>query len=121
MQRRLNCVYIPMYFSVEYLLQLHDDGYSSDSDEFLLGRFIQSYGTHIIVGMAVGGQDLVCVRQKSSSPIPPADLRRHLEDLGDFLFSDSRSPSLMQRKTGDGKHKVLLHFFFFLFLYFFWG
>ncbi|KAH7521512.1 hypothetical protein FEM48_Zijuj07G0041400 [Ziziphus jujuba var. spinosa] len=78
----------------------------SQWDPAELSRFIQSYGTHIIVGMAVGGQDLVCVRQKSSSPIPPADLRRHLEDLGDFLFSDSRSPSLLQRKTGDGKHKV---------------
>ncbi|KAM6545677.1 hypothetical protein CsatB_026413 [Cannabis sativa] len=75
-------------------------------DPAALSRFIKSYGTHIIVGMAVGGQDLVCVRQKSSSPIPPADLRGHLEDLGDILFSDSRSPSLMQRKTGDGKHKV---------------
>ncbi|KAL5542834.1 hypothetical protein UlMin_010544 [Ulmus minor] len=75
-------------------------------DPAALSRFIQSFGTHIIVGMAVGGQDLVCIRQKSSSPIPPADLRRHLEDLGDILFSDSTSPSLLQRKTGDGKHKV---------------
>ncbi|EXB37835.1 hypothetical protein L484_003128 [Morus notabilis] len=75
-------------------------------DPAALSRFIESYGTHIIVGMAVGGQDLICVRQKSSSPIPPADLRRHLEDLGDILFSDSRSPSLLQRKTGDGKHKI---------------
>lgn len=72
----------------------------------LLGRFIQTYGTHIIVGMAVGGQDLVCVKQKPSSPIPSADLRRNLEDLGDFLFSDG-SPSLMQMKTRDGKQKVL--------------
>ncbi|XP_023912363.1 MACPF domain-containing protein At1g14780 [Quercus suber] len=74
-------------------------------DPALLSRFIQTYGTHIIVGMAVGGQDLVCVKQKPSSPIPPADLRRHLEDLGDFLFSDG-SPSLMQMKTRDGKQKV---------------
>jgi hypothetical protein len=59
--------------------------------------------------MAVGGQDLVCVKQKPSSTIPPADLRRHLEDLGDFLFSDGRSPSLMETKTRDGKEKVL-HF-----------
>jgi hypothetical protein len=73
----------------------------------LLGRFIQTYGTHMIVGMAVGGQDLLCVKQKPSSPIPPADLRRYLEDLGDFLFSDQRSPSLLQRKTRDGKQKVL--------------
>ncbi|GMH08065.1 hypothetical protein Nepgr_009905 [Nepenthes gracilis] len=37
-----------------------------------LSRFIQNYGTHIIVGMAIGGQDLVCVRQQPSSMIPPA-------------------------------------------------
>lgn len=76
----------------------------------LLGRFIQTYGTHIIVGMAVGGQDLICVRQKPSSAIPPADLRRYLEDLGDYLFSDGKSPSFLERKTRDGKQKV---FFFF--------
>ncbi|KAH9649428.1 MACPF domain-containing protein [Citrus sinensis] len=72
----------------------------------LLGRFIQTYGTHIIVGMAVGGQDLICVRQKPSSAIPPADLRRYLEDLGDYLFSDGKSPSFLERKTRDGKQKV---------------
>ncbi|KAM5569786.1 MACPF domain-containing protein [Rosa sericea] len=73
-------------------------------DPAALSRFIHSYGTHIIVGMAVGGQDLVCVRQKSSSPVPPADLRRHLEDLGDFLFSDG--PSLLRGKTRNGKQKI---------------
>ncbi|KAK9288202.1 hypothetical protein L1049_016651 [Liquidambar formosana] len=70
-----------------------------------LSRFIQKYGTHIIVGMAVGGQDLICVRQRPSSAIPPAELRGHLEDLGDSVFSD-QSPSLLQRKTRDGKQKV---------------
>ncbi|CAI0397735.1 unnamed protein product [Linum tenue] len=71
------------------------------------GRFIRTYGTHIIVGMAIGGQDVICVRQKHSSTIPPADLRKHLEDLGDFLFSDRKSPSLMQRNAKDGKQKGL--------------
>lgn len=75
-------------------------------DPASLARFIQTYGTHIIVGMAVGGQDLICVRQKPSSAIPPADLRRYLEDLGDYLFSDGKSPSFLERKTRDGKHKV---------------
>lgn len=68
-------------------------------------RFIRSYGTHIIIGMAVGGQDLVCVKQKYSSPVPTADVRRRLEDLGDFLFSGG-SPSLLRGKTRDGRHKV---------------
>ncbi|KAE9601136.1 hypothetical protein Lal_00023960 [Lupinus albus] len=75
-------------------------------DPAALSRFIQTYGTHIIVGMAVGGQDVICVKQKHSSKIPPGDLRRHLEDLGDFLFSDARSPSLLQRQAADAKQKV---------------
>ncbi|CAL0329705.1 unnamed protein product [Lupinus luteus] len=75
-------------------------------DPAALSRFIQTYGTHIIVGMAVGGQDVICVKQKHSSKIPAGDLRRHLEDLGDFLFSDARSPSLLQRQAADAKQKV---------------
>ncbi|GAV58958.1 MACPF domain-containing protein [Cephalotus follicularis] len=75
-------------------------------DPASLSRFIQTYGTHIIVGMAVGGQDLICLRQRTSSAITPTDLRRHLEDLGDFIFSDGRSPSLLQRKARDGEQKV---------------
>lgn len=72
----------------------------------MLDRFIKTYGTHIIVGMAVGGQDVICVKQKHSSKIPPGDLRKHLEDLGDLLFSDLRSPSQLQRSKTKGKQKV---------------
>ncbi|WCJ27523.1 MAC/Perforin domain-containing protein [Euphorbia peplus] len=75
-------------------------------DPASLARFIRTFGTHIIVGMAVGGQDLICVRQQPTSPIPPADLRKYLEDLGDFLFSDNRSPTLIQRNTRDSKQKI---------------
>lgn len=57
------------------------------------------------MGLAVGGQDLICVRQTPSSEIPPAELRAHLEDLGDALFSDGKN-SLLQRKALDGKQKV---------------
>ncbi|XP_023004966.1 MACPF domain-containing protein At1g14780-like [Cucurbita maxima] len=70
----------------------------SNWDPASLSRFIQTYGTHIIVGTAIGGQDLISVRQRPSSSIPPAELRRHLEDLGDILFSDKRSPSSLHRK-----------------------
>ncbi|KAE8722571.1 hypothetical protein F3Y22_tig00013960pilonHSYRG00284 [Hibiscus syriacus] len=75
-------------------------------DPAALARFIQTYGTHIIVGMAIGGQDLICVRQNYSSSIPASELRGYLEDLGDVMFSDGNSPSLLQRKTGDYKQKV---------------
>ncbi|XAR58187.1 hypothetical protein NMG60_11026600 [Bertholletia excelsa] len=71
-----------------------------------LSRFIQTYGTHVIVGMAVGGQDLICLKQKPTSTIPPAELKGYLEDLGDCLFSDGMSPSLLEKNTRDGKQKV---------------
>ncbi|KAG4179899.1 hypothetical protein ERO13_A10G133000v2 [Gossypium hirsutum] len=90
-------------------LVLHDSvkkSVPSHWDPEALSRFIQTYGTHIIVGMAVGGQDLLCVRQNYSSAIPPSELRGYLEDLGDVMFSDGKSPSLLQRKTRDGKQKV---------------
>ncbi|EAZ23020.1 hypothetical protein OsJ_06716 [Oryza sativa Japonica Group] len=75
-------------------------------DPAALSRFIKTYGTHIIVEMAVGGQDVICVKQSPSSTISSADLKLHLEDLGDFLFSDGRNHSPIHRKTRDGKSKV---------------
>ncbi|KAK7280856.1 hypothetical protein RIF29_08389 [Crotalaria pallida] len=76
-------------------------------DPASLSRFIQTYGTHIIIGMSVGGQDVICVKQNHSSKISPGDLRMHIEDLADFLFSDLESPSdLLQRKTTVTKQKV---------------
>ncbi|KAL6582149.1 hypothetical protein OROMI_006163 [Orobanche minor] len=62
-------------------------------DPAAISRFIQTYGTHVVVGMAVGGQDLLCVKQKSFSPILPAELKGYLEELGDWLFSDTNSPT----------------------------
>lgn len=75
-------------------------------DPVALSRFIHTYGTHIIVEMAVGGQHVICVRQHPSSTISSADLKVHLEDLGDFVFSDGRSHSPLHRKTKEGKNKV---------------
>ncbi|CAH9062582.1 unnamed protein product [Cuscuta epithymum] len=74
-------------------------------DPSLLSRFIQTYGTHIVVGMGVGGHDLLCVKQTPSSAIPPAELKGYLDDLGDYLFSDGTSP-LPERGRRDGKKMV---------------
>lgn len=70
-----------------------------------LSRFIETYGTHVVVGLAVGGQDLLCVKQRSSSPIPSAELKGYLEELGDCLFSDAHSP-ILERKAKDNPKKV---------------
>ncbi|KAK3154102.1 hypothetical protein QOZ80_2BG0186090 [Eleusine coracana subsp. coracana] len=75
-------------------------------DPVALAWFIKTYGTHIIVEMAIGGQDVICVKQNHSSTVSTADLKLHLEDLGDFLFSDGKNHSPIHRKTKDGKSKV---------------
>lgn len=49
--------------------------------------FIEKYGTHVIVGLSMGGQDVVCVRQHASSPLSPSEIRGHLDRLGDQLFT----------------------------------
>ncbi|KAL7145384.1 hypothetical protein ABFS83_07G079500 [Erythranthe nasuta] len=86
-------------------LVLHDHvkkSVPSRWDPAALSRFIHTYGTHIVVGMAVGGQDVLCVKQKPSSPIPPAELKGYLEELGDCLFSDANSP-ILERTANDNK------------------
>ncbi|KAH0464507.1 hypothetical protein IEQ34_007293 [Dendrobium chrysotoxum] len=70
-----------------------------------LSRFIRTYGTHIIVEMGLGGQDVICVKQNHVSSVSPTDVKIHLEDLGDLLFSDGRGASPLNQKTR-GKNKV---------------
>ena len=69
-------------------------------------RFIETFGTHMIVAVAVGGQDVVFVRQCHSSSIPPAELKLHLENLGDQLFSDDRSLSPWRNNKRESRQKV---------------
>ncbi|KAJ4889974.1 MACPF domain-containing protein [Raphanus sativus] len=61
----------------------------SSWDPQLLARFIEKYGTHVITGVSVGGQDVVVVRQDTSSDLDTDLLRHHLYNLGDQLFTGS--------------------------------
>lgn len=58
--------------------------------------------------MAVGGQDVLCVKQKASSPIPPAELKGYLEELGDCLFSDTTNSPILERTAKDNRRKVYI-------------
>jgi hypothetical protein len=47
---------------------------------------------------------MVCVRQTHSSPISTANLKMHLEDIGNILFDDAtRSPVHRQNREGNNK------------------
>ncbi|PIA63829.1 hypothetical protein AQUCO_00201275v1 [Aquilegia coerulea] len=75
-------------------------------DPISLARFIENYGTHVIVAISVGGQDLVLVRQDQSSNLQPSDLKKHLNDLGDQLFTGTCTLNLSHSKNKDYKNKV---------------
>lgn len=76
-----------------------------------LSRFIRTYGTHIIVELGFGGQDVICIRQNHYSIISPSALKVHLEDLGDCLFTDGNGDSPLNHMTRGGNNKVPEVFF----------
>jgi hypothetical protein len=53
-----------------------------------LSRFVEKYGTHIIVGVKIGGKDLIYAKQQHSSSLQPADVQKKLKDIADKLFVD---------------------------------
>ncbi|KAG9445029.1 hypothetical protein H6P81_016369 [Aristolochia fimbriata] len=71
-----------------------------------LARFIENYGTHVIVGVSVGGQNLVLVRQDQSSDVPPSQLKQHLEKLGDQLFTGACIIPPLHLRNKNNKNKT---------------
>lgn len=88
-----------------YPLLLSDDvrnAVPSTWDPSALARFIEKYGTHIIVGLGIGGQDMVLVRQDKSSNLEASQLKKNLDQLGDQLFTGACTFT-----PKDQKHKAL--------------
>ncbi|KAJ7557149.1 hypothetical protein O6H91_05G113700 [Diphasiastrum complanatum] len=52
-----------------------------------LARFIEKYGTHIIVGVKIGGKDVVYVRQYPSSPLSSDGIKKYLKQISKHRFS----------------------------------
>ena len=47
----------------------------------------------MIVGVKMGGKDVVYVNQQYSSPLQPADIQKKLKDVADKRFTDASRPS----------------------------
>ncbi|CAK9139382.1 unnamed protein product [Ilex paraguariensis] len=60
----------------------------SSWDPAALAKFIEKFGTHVIVGVKMGGKDVVYVKQQHSSSLEPADVQKRLKDMADKRFSD---------------------------------
>ncbi|KAG8383873.1 hypothetical protein BUALT_Bualt04G0058900 [Buddleja alternifolia] len=67
----------------------------SSWDPAALARFIEKYGTHVIVGVKMGGKDIIYVKQQFSSPLEPMDVQKRLKVVADKRFSDTSEQSGM--------------------------
>lgn len=75
-------------------------------DPSAIASFIEKYGTHIVVGVSMGGQDVVYVKQDKSSLLPESEIKEHLEKLGDQLFTGTCPMPPSHCKSRDNKTKV---------------
>ncbi|XP_061355234.1 MACPF domain-containing protein At1g14780 isoform X2 [Gastrolobium bilobum] len=88
----------PLFLSKQVL-----EAVPSSWDPPALARFIEKFGTHILVGLSIGGKDLVLVKQDESSNLGPSELKKHLDELGDQLFTGTCN---FLPKTKEQKNKV---------------
>ncbi|KAL8535946.1 hypothetical protein ACS0TY_011551 [Phlomoides rotata] len=56
-----------------------------------LARFISKFGTHVIVGVKMGGKDVIYMKQQHSSSLLPADVQKRLKVMADKRFLDGQN------------------------------
>ncbi|KAK4438365.1 MACPF domain-containing protein [Sesamum alatum] len=56
-----------------------------------LARFINKYGTHVIVGVKMGGKDVIYMKQQHSSSLQPSDVQKRLKVIADKRFLDANA------------------------------
>jgi len=63
-----------------------------------LARFIKKFGTHIVVGLKMGGKDVIYLKQQHSSSLQAADVQKRLKEMSDRRFLDANGQSDMSFK-----------------------
>ncbi|KAB5520759.1 hypothetical protein DKX38_025078 [Salix brachista] len=71
-----------------------------------LARFIEKYGTHAVVGIKMGGKDMIYVKQQHSSPLQPVDVQKKLKDMADRIFIDGGRSAMNSDKFSDREKLV---------------
>ncbi|CAN6483601.1 unnamed protein product [Victoria cruziana] len=75
----------------------------SSWDPAALATFIEKYGTHVIVGVKMGGKDIVHVKQQHRSALRPAQMQKILSKLADDRFEAAGSASIMSPFNSSSK------------------
>ena len=58
-------------------------------------RFIEKYGTHIVVGVKMGGKDVIYIKQQQESPLQQTEVQTYLKRIADERFSDEFCENLL--------------------------
>ncbi|KAF5205030.1 Macpf domain-containing protein [Thalictrum thalictroides] len=66
----------------------------SSWDPASLAKFIETYGTHIIIGVKMGGKDVIHVKQLYESNIQPSEVQKWLKHLADGRFPEDANGSI---------------------------
>ncbi|KAK4769954.1 hypothetical protein SAY87_030486 [Trapa incisa] len=70
------------------LLEHVKEAVPSSWDPPALAEFIEKYGTHIVMGVKMGGKEVVHMKQFRSSTLQPAEVQKFLKQLADQRFSE---------------------------------
>ncbi|KAF9611555.1 hypothetical protein IFM89_033559 [Coptis chinensis] len=66
----------------------------SSWDPASLARFIEKYGTHIIVGVKMGGKDAITIKQLQNSSLQSSEVQKLLKNLADEIFAEDVNGSM---------------------------
>ncbi|XP_020228503.1 MACPF domain-containing protein At4g24290 [Cajanus cajan] len=79
-------------------------------DPKALERFIQCFGTHVIVGVSMGGKDVLYVRQEKPSDLDPTSIQKLLKDTASMKFEDSaENHCLASEDLSNQKNLFVIH------------
>ncbi|KAL3382304.1 hypothetical protein AABB24_002047 [Solanum stoloniferum] len=74
-------------------------------DPAALARFIEKFGTHVIVGIKMGGKDVIYMKQQHSSSLLPADVQKRLKTMADKRFSGANEQGRIESQQAHQNEK----------------
>lgn len=74
----------------------------SSWDPAALASFVEKYGTHVIVGIKIGGKDVICIKQHASSSWSAVAVQKVLEAKSKERFSSAEG-NTSREKINKGK------------------
>ncbi|KAF9672377.1 hypothetical protein SADUNF_Sadunf11G0035300 [Salix dunnii] len=70
-------------------------------DPAALSEFIDKYGTHIVVGVKMGGKDVIHIKQLQKSNLEPLEVQKLLKEYSDKRFLVDVDPAELSGKPKD--------------------